>query len=87
VRENPTSQHGGIGIARCRLSDSFVSDAAARQDLARPFEQRVLFAGEATNTFDFSTAQGAHGSGVRAAEEVIAGLLPGFSGRLELEPN
>ena len=48
--------------------------AAARDALARPFEQRLFFAGEATNTRDFSTAHGAHDSGVRAAEEAIAAL-------------
>jgi monoamine oxidase len=51
-------------------------EAAARETLARPFEQRLFFAGEATNTRDFSTAHGAHDSGVRAAEEVIAALEP-----------
>jgi monoamine oxidase len=46
--------------------------AAARQVLARPFDTRVFFAGEATSAGDFSTAHGAHDSGVRAAEEIIA---------------
>jgi monoamine oxidase len=46
--------------------------AAARQSLARSFDARVFFAGEATSAGDFSTAHGAHDSGVRAAEEVIA---------------
>jgi monoamine oxidase len=48
--------------------------AAARGMLARPFENRVFFAGEATSPGDFSTAHGAHDSGVRAADEVIAAL-------------
>jgi len=48
--------------------------AAARDALARSFEQRLFFAGEATNTRDFSTAHGAHDSGVRAAEEAMAAL-------------
>ena len=47
---------------------------AARKRLAEPFEQRLFFAGEATSTRDFSTAHGAHDSGVRAASEVIAAL-------------
>ncbi|MGO9391622.1 flavin monoamine oxidase family protein [Rhodoblastus sp.] len=51
--------------------------AAARADLARPFEQRLFFAGEATRTIDFSTAHGAYASGVRAAEEAIAALAKG----------
>jgi monoamine oxidase len=48
--------------------------AAARQALARPFEQPLFFAGEATSPSDFSTAHGAHDSGVRAADEAIAAL-------------
>jgi len=48
--------------------------AGARQALAKPFDNCVFFAGEATSTNDFSTAHGAHDSGVRAAEEVIAAL-------------
>jgi monoamine oxidase len=48
--------------------------AAARQALAQPFEKRVFFAGEATSTGDFSTAHGAHDSGVRAADQAIAAL-------------
>jgi monoamine oxidase len=48
--------------------------AESRQLLARPFEDRVFFAGEATNTGDFSTVHGAHDSGERAAREVVAAL-------------
>ena len=48
--------------------------AAARAVLARPFESRVFFAGEATHAFDFSTAHGAYDSGRRAAEEAMAAL-------------
>ncbi|MCJ2014181.1 flavin monoamine oxidase family protein [Methylobacterium sp. J-076] len=48
------------------------SDARAR--LARPFEDRLFFAGEATHPFDFTTAHGAHDSGVRAADEALAAL-------------
>jgi monoamine oxidase len=48
--------------------------AAARQILARPFDDRLFFAGEATSAGDFSTAHGAHDSGVRAADEAIAAL-------------
>jgi monoamine oxidase len=46
----------------------------ARAMLAAPFDDRVFFAGEATNATDFSTAHGAHDSGVRAAGEAIAAL-------------
>jgi monoamine oxidase len=48
--------------------------ASARAELARPFEQRLFFAGEATSHGDFSTAHGAHDTGVRAADEAIASL-------------
>lgn len=50
--------------------------ASARAALAQPFEQRVYFAGEATSTTDYSTAHGAHDSGVSAASEVIESLAP-----------
>jgi monoamine oxidase len=48
--------------------------AAARKDLALPFDERLFFAGEATHASDFSTAHGAYASGVRAAQEAIAAL-------------
>jgi monoamine oxidase len=50
--------------------------AHARSLLARPFEQRLFFAGEATHVDEFSTAHGAHDSGVRAAGEIIDALAP-----------
>jgi monoamine oxidase len=49
-------------------------EAKARQRLAQPFEQRLFFAGEATHVDEFSTAHGAHDSGVRAAQEIVAAL-------------
>jgi monoamine oxidase len=55
-------------------SHALPGHAAKREDLARPFEQRLFFAGEATHVHDYSTAHGAHDSGVRAAEEAIAAL-------------
>jgi monoamine oxidase len=54
---------------------------AARADLARPFDGRIFFAGEATHAYDFSTAHGAHDTGVRAAEEAIAALKPGHASK------
>lgn len=48
--------------------------AAARDALARPFDQRLFFAGEATHRHDFTTAHGAYQSGTRAADEVLAAL-------------
>jgi monoamine oxidase len=63
-----TTQVGGA------YSYALPGHAGARAALARPFEGRLFFAGEATNARDFSTAHGAHDSGVRAAEEAIAAL-------------
>jgi monoamine oxidase len=57
-------------------SYAYPGRAAARDDLARPFDERLFFAGEATHRHDFSTAHGAYQSGIRAAEEVIAALKP-----------
>jgi monoamine oxidase len=55
-------------------SHALPGHAAARKELALPFEQRLFFAGEATHPNDFSTAHGAYESGLRAAEEAIAAL-------------
>lgn len=52
--------------------------ATARLQLARPFDDRLFFAGEATSIQDFSTAHGAHDSGVRAANEALAALQRRF---------
>jgi monoamine oxidase len=65
------SRDGRVGGA---YSYALPGHAAARTALAQPFEDRLFFAGEATSTGDFSTAHGAHDSGVRAAEEAIAAL-------------
>lgn len=46
--------------------------AGDRAILAAPVDDRLFFAGEATHPYFFSTAHGAHESGVRAAEEVTA---------------
>ena len=48
--------------------------AEARARLAQPYDDRIFFAGEATNPVDFSTAHGAHDSGVRAAREVLGAM-------------
>jgi monoamine oxidase len=55
-------------------SHALPGHAGTRRELARPFEQRMFFAGEATHPNDFSTAHGAYDSGLRAAEEAIAAL-------------
>jgi monoamine oxidase len=46
--------------------------AEARAVLAQPFEDRLFFAGEATDPQDFTTVHGAVASGRRAAEQVLA---------------
>jgi monoamine oxidase len=48
--------------------------ASARAALARSFDNRVFFAGEATNASDFSTAHGAYDSGGTAAAAVITAI-------------
>jgi monoamine oxidase len=50
--------------------------AGARAVLARPVDQRLFFAGEATSPDFFSTAHGAWISGIRAAEDALAALCP-----------
>jgi monoamine oxidase len=59
---------------RGAYSHALPGEAEARGVLARPFEQRLFFAGEATHRTDFSTAHGAYQSGIRAAEEALAAL-------------
>jgi monoamine oxidase len=63
-----TPQIGGA------YSCALPGQAAARQLLALPFDNRIFFAGEATHRFDYSTAHGAYDSGVRAAEQAAASL-------------
>ena len=58
-------------------SHALPGEADARIALARPLDERLFFAGEATHRTDFSTAHGAYLSGVRAAEEAIKALAPG----------
>jgi monoamine oxidase len=58
---------GAYGAAR-------PGEAAKRADLAKPVEDRIFFAGEATHPFFFSTCHGAWLSGERAAGEAIAAL-------------
>jgi monoamine oxidase len=55
-------------------SSALPGHADARARLAQPFDDRVFFAGEATSPADFTTAHGAHDSGVRAADEAVKAL-------------
>ena len=50
--------------------------AGARARLAEPVDGRLFFAGEATHPTRFTTAHGAHESGVSAAEAVLAARAP-----------
>jgi len=55
-------------------SHALPGHAPCRGILARPVDERLFFAGEATHPTDFSTAHGAWESGVRAAEEALAAM-------------
>ena len=70
----PASSWSQHAAHRRRLQLCAAGQVAARTALAQPFDDRVFFAGEATSSGDFSTAHGAHDSGVRAADEAIAAL-------------
>ncbi|SEI12372.1 monoamine oxidase [Rhizobium tibeticum] len=59
---------------RGSYSHALPGHAGARKILARPIDDRLFFAGEATHPSDFSTAHGAWQSGVRAAEQVVEPL-------------
>ncbi len=65
------SRMSSIGGA---YSCALPGQSQARARLARPFEDRLFFAGEATHPHDFTTAHGAHDSGLRAADEVLVAL-------------
>ncbi len=72
LRPLAASAWSGSKLIGGAYSYALPGHAAARQTLAQPYDARVFFAGEATSAGDFSTAHGAHDSGVRAAEEAIA---------------
>lgn len=48
--------------------------AGARRLLAKPWKDKLFFAGEATSPDDYASAHGAYSSGERAAKEVMAVL-------------
>lgn len=58
--------------ARGAYSHARVGRREARAILAEPVDDRLFFAGEATHPTMFSTAHGAHDTGVAAARAVIA---------------
>ena len=53
-------------------SSALPGQAHQREILARPLEDRLFFAGEATTTGDNSTCHGAYNSGIRAAREIAS---------------
>ena len=55
-------------------SSALPGQSQARGNLARPFDETVFFAGEATDPQDFTAAHGAFASGRRAAEEALVAL-------------
>ena len=55
-----------LGAYSCALP----GQAHQREALARPLDDRVFFAGEATRFEDHATCHGAYWSGIRAAEEI-----------------
>jgi monoamine oxidase len=58
-------------FARGSYSYARPGKAGARTILARPIQNRLFFAGEATSKRDFSTAHGAYRTGIAAAEQII----------------
>lgn len=70
------SDWAGAATIGGAYSHALPGQSAARAALARPFDARLFFAGEATHATDFSTAHGAYESGLRAAEEAVAALAP-----------
>ena len=76
LRPLVASNWGRMTYVGGAYSHALPGHAAARKDLALPFDRRLFFAGEATHAYDFSTAHGAYDSGLRAAEEAIAALAP-----------
>ena len=69
-------------LATARRGDPWVKGAYScalpgqahqREALARPIDQMLYFAGEATSRASFSTAHGAYLSGMRAVEEMRTG--------------
>lgn len=69
-----------LGDSFSRGSTSFIpvgESARLREELARPWRDRLFFAGEATSTDAPSTVHGALQSGERAAAELLAVAAPG----------
>ncbi len=63
-------------LALGSYSHALPGHADARAALARPVDERLFFAGEATSTHFFSTAHGAYEEGTRAARALADALQP-----------
>lgn len=76
ARLKPVAASGWVQdpFARGSYSHALPGHADKRAVLARPHENRIFFAGEATSPQHFSTAHGAWESGLRAAREVLDAL-------------
>ncbi len=61
-------------FARGSYSHALPGKAGARAILAQPVEERLFFAGEACSAGSFSTAHGAHETGVAAADAALRTL-------------
>ncbi len=59
-------------FARGSYSHALPGYASARAVLAKPWDDRIYFAGEACSERDFSTAHGAYATGVAAARAILA---------------
>jgi monoamine oxidase len=62
-------------FSRGSYSYALPGQAECRAALAAPVDDRLFFAGEACSRSDYSTAHGAHLTGVAAAEQVIAARI------------
>ncbi len=73
----PIAQSGWRGdpFIRGAYSHARVGQAGARAVLAAPVGERLFFAGEACSPHAFSTAHGAYGTGLEAAEAAMAAAL------------
>jgi monoamine oxidase len=70
------SAWGGDPYALGAYSHAKIGCAAAREELKRPVDDRLFFAGEACSVADYSTAHGAYRTGIDAAESVLQLLAP-----------
>ena len=73
VRKHTVTAWRGDPWVKGAYSCALPGQAHQREALARPIDQMLYFAGEATSRASFSTAHGAYLSGLRAVEEMRTG--------------